>query len=193
MHNRNIDEELWYVNGAAAIAVTGTVTVRTALAAAIAVTIVEMSGIASTAPLDVSDTTIGVSAHPVIGPTAATVASGEIAIGGHRLGRFGGPEHADRWLHPAPLEAVHCLWGAHRRGDGHCPARATGTQTYGAALSGAASWTGILATFKAQSAPPTPSPTQTVTPSPSPTPTGSPIKHVVVIYQENHAVRRDPR
>jgi len=189
VHNRNIDEELWYVNGAATIAVSGAITVKTALAAAVAVTVVELSGIATTAPLDVTDTSIGVSAHPAIGPTASTSATGEIAIAG--VG-WGGS------VIPSKPTTGYTLLASKQSTVSTEPAgevtatrllASTGPQTYGATLSASASWTAILATFEAQPVPPTPTPTptQTATPSPTPTPTGSPIKHVVVIYQENHS------
>lgn len=179
VHNRNVDEELWYARNAATIAVAGNVTLRTTQAAAIAVTVVELRGIATTAPLDVTDTSTGSSAHPLIGPTAATVDASEIAIAG--IGWAGtatasGPT-AGYTLLPSQratvsgepigeVAATHVL-------------TATGTQTYAAKLSVSESWTGILATFKSPPPPPTPTPT--------PTPSGSPIKHVVVIYMENHS------
>ena len=188
-HNGNIDEELWYANGVAAIATTGTLTVKTALAAAIAVTVVELSGIATTAPLDVTDTSIGVSAHPSIGPTAATVASGEIAIGAVGWGGSVIPSRPTTGYILLPAKQSTVAGKPAGEVTATRVLTATGAQTYGATLSASASWTGILATFEAAPAPPTPtpSPTQTATPSPSPTPTGSPIKHVVVIYQENHS------
>jgi phospholipase C len=189
VHNRNIDEELWYVNGAAAIPTTGTFTVKTPLAASIAVTVVEMSGIASTAPLDVTDTSTGVSAHPAIGPTAATGATGEIAIGA--IGWGGSVTASKQTAGYTLLPAKQSTAAGEPAGEVTATRLlpSTGAQTYGATLSASAPWTGILATFEAQPVPPTPtpSPTPTATPSPSPTPTGSPIKHVVVIYQENHS------
>jgi phospholipase C len=187
--NGTIDEELWYANGAATIATTGRVTVKTALAAAIAMTVVELSGIASTAPLDVTDTSVGVGAHPAIGPTAATVVAGEIAIGAIGWGGTVIPSKptAGYILLPAKQSTVAGVPAGERTATRVLTS--TGTQTFAATLSASAAWTGILATFEAQPVPPTPtpSPTQTATPSPTPTPTGSPIKHVVVIYQENHS------
>jgi len=177
VHNRNIDEELWYATGAAGIAVTGGVTVRTALPAAIAVTVVEMSGLASPAPLDLVATGIGSSAHPTIGPTAGTADAQEIAIAGVGWGgsvTASGPSTGYTLL-PAKQSTVT------NEHAGEATATrllsATGTQTYAATVSASVPWTGIIATFEAAATPPTP----------TPTPTGSPIKHVVVIYQENHA------
>jgi phospholipase C len=177
VHNRNIDEELWYATGAAGIAVTGGVTVRTAVPAAIAVTVVEMSGVATSAPLDVVKTGIGTGTQPTIGPSAATVDAQEIAIAGVGWGgsvTASGPT-AGYTLLPAKQSTV-----ANERTGEIAAVRvlnATGTQTFTETLSASVSWTGILATFEAAGTPPTP----------TPTPTGTPIKHVVVIYQENHS------
>ncbi len=82
VHNHNLDEELWYARDVASIAHTQSITITTALAAAIAVTVVEVSDIATTAPLDVAATSMGISAHAAVGPTAVTVNASEVAIAG---------------------------------------------------------------------------------------------------------------
>ena len=51
VHVRNTDAEMWYAPNAASIPTTGNVTVRTANSGAIAATVIELSGVVSTAPL----------------------------------------------------------------------------------------------------------------------------------------------
>ena len=190
MHNHNLDEELWYARDVASIAHTQSITITTALAAAIAVTVVEVSDIATTAPLDVAVTSMGISAHAAVGPTPVTVDASEIAIAG--VGWAGVATAKGQTAGYTLLPASQSTVAGEATGEGTATRvlSATGTQAYGATLP-SDSWTAILATFKAAAPPPTPTPsattTPTSTPSPSPTPSGSPIKHVVVIYQENHS------
>ncbi len=187
VHNHNLDEELWYATNAASIAVASNVTIKTALAAAIAVTVVEMRGIATRASLDVASTSIGINTHPAVGPTAPTVDASEIAIAG--IGWGGVVKASGQTAGYTLLAASQSTVTGEATGEGTATRvlSATGTQAYGATLPASDSWTGILATFKAATTPPTPTPSPTATPTPSPTPSGSPIKHVVVIYQENHS------
>ncbi|MFI5286997.1 MAG: alkaline phosphatase family protein [Candidatus Dormibacteria bacterium] len=188
-HNGTTGEELWYTANAQSVPTTGKITIATALSGAIAATVVELQGIATSSPLDVSATSSGVSANPSVGPTAATVNPSEIAIGdiGWSGAVSASKASAGYTLLPASQSTVR------NEGAGEAAGvqilSATGTQTFADVLSASVAWTGIIATFEAAPPPPTPtpSPTATSTVSPSPTPTGSPIKHVVVLYMENHS------
>lgn len=187
VHNGIADEELWYVANAHSISTSGNITITTALSGAIAATVVELQGIATSAPLDVRASSFGVSASPSVRPSAATIDANEISIGdaGWRGTVTPSRQSAGYTLLPTQQSTV--------SGEGTGEAAgvevlsATGTQRFADALSASVAWTGVIATFEAASVPPTPTPSPSGTASPSPTPSGSPIKHVVVIYMENHS------
>ena len=178
------DEEMWYAVNAAPILTSGSVNVTTTAVSSIAMTVMELSGIATSAPLDVIASRSGGTQTPSIGPTAVTHQPNEIAVA------------AIGWATPATptgqTTGYNVLAAAQSRVSGEAVGEqaafraltTSGGQQYGATLPSKLPWTGIIATFEANLAPPTPTPTPTVTPSPPP---GSPIKHVVVIYQENHS------
>jgi phospholipase C len=191
VHNGTADEELWYAAEAQSIPTTGAITITTALSGAIAATVVELQGIATSAPLDVTATSSGVGTKPSVGPTKATVDASEVAIGdiGWSGSVSASKASAGYTLLPASQSTVRNETTGEAAGAEVLSA--TGTQSFADVLTGSVAWTGIIATFEAAAPPPTPTPTPTATAtstvSPSPTPTGSPIKHVVVLYQENHS------
>jgi phospholipase C len=201
VHVRNTDAEMWYAANAASIPTTGKLTVKTANSGAIAATVIELSGVVSTAPLDVTATNSGSNALPSVGPTATTNNATEIAIGDIGWNAVVVPNGQSAGYTPLPTAQSTVSGEGVGEQAGVQVLSATGTQSYGAVLSSDEWWSGIIATFVGQSVPPTPTPSPTSTPSPttspttsptgtpspSPTPSGSPIKHVVVIYQENHA------
>jgi phospholipase C len=189
VHTGTTDEEQWYAANTRSIATSGKVTIRTALSGAIAVTVIEMQGIAPGAPLDVTAINSGVSAPASVGPTATTIDADEIAIAD--IGWTGAVIPSGQTAGYTLLPRQQSTVGGEGTGEAAAVQvlSATGTQTFADMLSASVPWTGIIATFEAAPVQPTPTPSPTATPtaSPSPTPSGSPIKHVVVIYQENHS------
>jgi hypothetical protein len=182
------DGELWYAANAASVIPTGGVTVKTTSAASIAATVVEVSGIAISAPLDVTAATSRSSSVPSTGTTAATNDASEIAVAD--IGWATSRTVSGQTAGYAPLPAAQSKVNGDAVGEQAATEvlSATGTQRYSAVLSASVPWTGVIATFKAAAVPPTPTPTTTptISPTPSPSPSPTPIKHVVVIYQENH-------
>jgi phospholipase C len=186
---RNTDDEMWYVANAMSITPPGAILIRLANSAAIAATAVELSGVVTTGPLDVTAINSGSGMHPSVGPTATTNNANEIVVAA--IGWNGNVVPSGQTAGYATLPTAQSTVSGEGTGEqaGIQVLSAAGTQSYGAALSANVWWSGIIATFTLASGSPTPTPTPTgsPTPSPSPTPTGSPIKHVVVIYQENHS------
>src|ERR1022692_4718442 len=186
------DGELWYAANAASVIPTGGVTVKTTSAASMAATVVEVSGIAISAPLDVTAATSGSSSVPSTGTTAATNDASEIAVAD--IGWATSRTVSGQTAGYPPLPAAQSKVNGNAVGEQAATEvlSATGTHRYSAVLSASVPWTGVIATFKAAAVPPTPTPTTTptatptISPTPSPTPYPTPIKHVVVIYQENH-------
>jgi phospholipase C len=191
------DEELWYAVSSTSISSLGFVTVTTSAPSAIAMTVIDVSGIAASAPLDVVSTNTGASTTPSSGTTAATINASEIAVAG--IGWIKPSSPSGQSAGYRPLATTESTVSGLVTGEQAATKvlSATGTQSYAATLSTDVPWTAIIATFQASSTPPTPTPsatatptptaTPTGTPTPSPTPSGTPIKHVVVIYQENHS------
>ncbi len=186
----NIDAEMWYAADARSIAPSGHITVTATAAAAMAVTVVELSGIATSAPLDVTATKSGSSISPSTGSTVRTNNAREVAvanIGWSALVKVSGqtPGYTRLTTQQSKVSGQATSEQAAVR-----VLSVTGTQRYAGTLATSVPWTAFVATFEGAAAPPTPTPSTTPTPSPTPTPTpppGSPIKHVVVIYQENHS------
>ena len=179
------DEEMWYAVNADPIVTSGSVKVTTTAVASIAMTVMELSGVTTSGPLDViASRSGGGTRTPSVGPTAVTHQPIEIAVA------------AIGWATPVTptlqTAGYNVLAAAQSRVSGEAVGEqaafraltTSGSQQYGATLPSPLPWTGIIATFDVPSAPPTPTPTPTATPSPPP---GSPIKHIVVIYQENHS------
>jgi phospholipase C len=189
VHYQAIDEEMWYAVDATGISSSGSVGVRASSASAIAMTVIELGGVRTSAPLDVMSTNSGSSTTPSTGTTATTNDAHEIAVAA--IGWNSRLTPSGQTAGYAPIPAAQSSVSGEPVGEqaGVQVLSAIGTQHYAATLSASVHWTGIVATFEAASAPPTPTPTATATPtiSPTPTPSGSPIKHVVVIYQENHS------
>ena len=203
-----VDEETWYAANANPITPPGGVHVTTTAASAIVMTVVEMSGVASSGALDVTATMSGTGTAASAGTTTATHSASEIVVAdvGWTTAVTPGKQTAGYSV----LAAAHSSVSGLNIGEQAATRvlSAIGAQTYGATLSSSVGWTGLIATFQAGSlstptatatatatatptATPTGTPTATATPtptiSPSPTPTGGPIKHIVVLYQENHS------
>jgi len=185
VHKGKSDEEMWYAADATAINTSGSIGLTATAPSAIAMTVVELSGIATSNPLNVTATASGSSATPSTGTTATTSDASEIAVAD--VGWETAVTPSGQTAGYTPLAAVQSRVKGDATGEqaGVEVLTATGTQRYAATLSASVPWTGIIVTFEAAPIPPTPTPTVTATPTP--TPSGSPIQHVVVIYQENHS------
>ena len=120
VHVRNTDAEMWYAPNAASIPTTGNVTVRTANLGAIAATVIELSGVVSTAPLDVTATNSGSNALPTgrFGPSATTNNATEIAIGDIGWNAVVVANGQSAGYTPASHSAVHSEWRGRRRAGG---------------------------------------------------------------------------
>lgn len=192
-HTGKTDEEMWYVVNATVITSTGRVDVVVTSPSAMAMTVIELRGTATSRPLDVTATNSGISATPSTGATASTRDASEIVVAD--IGWATGVKLSGQTAGYSLLAAEQSKVSGDATGEqaGAQILSTTGTQRFAAALSASVSWTGIIATFEAASALPTPTPSATATPSatptmtPTPTPTASPIQHVVVIYHENHS------
>jgi phospholipase C len=193
------DQEIWYAMNTRGISSSGSVDVTVTAAAAIAMTVIEVRGIAGSAALDVTASRTGSSNAPTTGTTAVTKNADEVAVAD--IGWNTGVTPSGQTAGYTSLAAAQSKVSGEPIGEQAAVLvlSATGTQSYSATLSKSALWTGVIATFTAAPPPPTPTPSATATPTPSatatptpsstpsPTPSGSPIKHVVVMYQENHS------
>jgi phospholipase C len=168
VHRGSTDEEMWYAPSASTISPSGSVSVTATSSAAIAATVIELSGMRSSAPLDATATKFGASATPSTGTTVATDEATEVAVAGIGWNRSTTPSHQTAGYSLLAVQQSRISSEATGEQAGVRVLSATGTQGYAARLSASVPWTGIIATFDAAGAP------------------GSPIKHVVVIYQENH-------
>ncbi len=200
------DDELWYAANAMTVPASGSVTVTTTAASAVAMTVFELSGVATIAPLDVTAAKSGTGTAASTGPTPISKPNA-IAVASVGWNSAVTPsKQTTGYQFVAPVQS-------RVSGDNTGEQSATqvlsaaGPQSYASTLSSSVSWTAVIATFQAASSSPTPTPTDTSTPtptvtatptatptatatpttSPSPSPSGSPIKHVVVLYQENHS------
>jgi phospholipase C len=207
-----VDEETWYAASANAITPPGSVRVTTTAGSAIVMTVVEVSGVATSGALDVTATMSGTGTAASTGTTPATNTASEIVVAD--IGWTTAVTPSKQTTGYSILAAAHSSVSGLNIGEQAATRvlSAIGAQTYAATLSSSVGWTGLIATFQAGSlstptptatatatATPTvtptgtptvtPTPTATPTPtiSPSPTPTGGPIKHIVVLYQENHS------
>lgn len=184
----NLDEEIWYAANAHSVTPSGHVTVTATASAAIAATVLEVSDITPTARLDVVATSSGSSASPSTGTTRTTNDTSEVVVAD--IGWSTSVKFTGQTAGYTSIAARQSKVSGEATGEQAAVrvVNATGTQRYAGKLSSAVPWTGAIATFVGAVAPPTPTPTPTATPTPTPTPPpGSPIKHVVVIYQENHS------
>jgi phospholipase C len=200
------DEELWYAANATTVAAAGSVTVATTGASAIAMTVVELSGVATIAPLDVTAAKSGTGTAASTGATPITKPN-EIAVAG--VGWNAAITPSKQTTGYTFVAAAQSRVSGDNTGEQAATQvlSAAGPQSYASTLSSSVSWTAVIATFQASSGSPTPTPSPTSTPtasvtatptatptatatattSPSPSPSVSPIKHVVVLYQENHS------
>jgi phospholipase C len=186
----NIEAEMWYAAGARRITPSGRVGVTATASAAIAITVLELSGITTSSALDVTATNSGSSASPSTGSTPRTNDASEIVVAD--IGWSTSVKLSGQTAGYTRLTTQQSKVSGEATGEQAAVrvVSATGTQRYAGTLSSRVPWTGVVATFEGSAAPPTPtpSPTPTATPTPTPTPPpGSPIKHVVVIYLENHS------
>ena len=187
----NIDDEMWYARGASRILASGHVIATVTGSGAIAMTVLELSGTTPSAPLDVSASLSGSSRSPSTGTTIRTSDASEIVVA--EIGWSTSVTPSGQTPGYNRLATRQSRVGGEATGEqtSYRIVSVTGTQRNAATLSSSVPWTGIIATFEGAAAPPTPTPTPTATPTPTPTPSpppsGSPIKHVVVIYQENHS------
>ncbi|MHB8490554.1 MAG: alkaline phosphatase family protein [Candidatus Dormibacteria bacterium] len=199
--------EVWYSANAAGITPPGQVTVTVSTASSLAFTVVDVTG-APAAPLDVTATGAGSSTAASTGTTATTAQASEITIADIGWNAKVTPSAQSAGYTLTAIEQSNVSGDATGEQAAWRVLTATGTQSYAAKLSSSVAWTGVIATFRLNgSPPPTPTPTATATPTPTPTPTSTPtptttptptpspspspgntpIKHIVLFFQENHS------
>ena len=148
------DGEIWYVANAASLSTSQSVTVTVggtkASTTAIAFTVLDVSGAATTTPLDATATNGGSTQPASTGTTAATAQASEIAIAdvGWNSGSVTvSGQTAGYSVLPTQQSTVSGT-GTGEQGAFRLLS-ATGTQTYQATISAStAAWTGAIATFK---------------------------------------------
>ena len=155
----------------------------TTAVSSIAMTVMELGGVATSGPLDTIASRSGGTQTPSIGPTAVTQQPNEIALAAIGWDTPVTPTHQMAGYNVLAAQQSAVSGEAVGEQAAFRVLTTSGAQQYGATLPSRLPWTGIIATFKATLAPPTPTPTAT----PSAPPPGDPIKHIVVIYQENHS------
>ncbi|MDQ6846609.1 MAG: hypothetical protein M3019_03375 [Candidatus Dormibacteraeota bacterium] len=172
-------EEIWYVANAARISTAQSVTVTvggtSASSSAIAFTVIEAAGDASTTR-DVSATASGTGTAASTGTTGATSQASEIAIGDVGWNGASTPSAQAAGYTPTAVEQAKVSGGQAGEQAAWQVLSATGAQSYGAKLSSSVAWTGAIATFKLATGPtptPTGTPTATATATPTPPPTGA--------------------
>ena len=201
------DAEIWYAAGAASIAASGHVTVTISAASTIAVTVLDIFGASATAR-DVTATAGGRSATASTGVTAKTAQATEISVAQIGWNSKVTPSAQTAGYTETPVEQSNVSGTATGEQAAWKLLTATGAQTYSAKLKTSVAWTGAIVTFRLTAPPPptptptatasptpsstptptpTPSSTPTTSPSPSPSPGNTPIKHIVLLYQENHS------
>ncbi len=162
----NADGEIWYVANAASLSTAQTVTVTvggtSSGTSAISFTVLDVAGMATSSPLDVTATKSGNTQPANVGPTAATNQASELAVAS--LGWNGNGFTSSGQTTGYTVDAVHqstASGSAAAEQAAYQVLSATGVQTYQATLSSTtAAWTGVIATFKASTGPP---PTPTIT------------------------------
>jgi phospholipase C len=208
-HSGPDDAEIWYAADAAGIAATGQVTVTVSGASTIAMTVLDVFGARATA-LDVTATAAGKSTAASTGTTAKTAQANEIAIAEIGWNTKVTPSGQSAGYTETAIAQSNVSGSATGEQAAWKLLTVTGTQTYSAKLKSSVTWTGAIVTFRLTAPPPptptptatasptpsstptptptpTPSSTPTISPSPSPSPGNTPIKHIVLFYQENHS------
>jgi phospholipase C len=199
--------EIWYSANAAGIAMSGQVTVTVTSASALAFTVLDVTG-ASATPLDVTATGAGSSTAASTGTTATTAPGSEIAIADIGWNAKVTPSAQSAGYTDTAIEQSSISGNATGEQAAWKVLTVSGAQSYGANLSSSVAWIGAIVTYRLNGSPPptptptptatatatptstptpTPTPTPSMTPSPSPSPGNTPIKHIVLFYQENHS------
>jgi len=167
VHRGSTDEEMWYAMSVSSISPSGHVRVTATSSAAIAATVIELSGMRTSAPLDAVAAKAGAGSTPSTGTTVPTAEASEVAVAGIGWNTSVTPSGQTADYSLLAVQQSRVSGQAVGEQAGVRVLSATGTQRYAAKLSASVPWTGIIATFEAAPL--------------------SPIKHVVVIYQENHS------
>jgi hypothetical protein len=162
----NADGEIWYVANAASLgtgqSITVTVGGTSASTSAIAFTVLDVTGMATSSPLDATATKSGNTQPASVGPTATTLQGSEVAIS--NLGWNGNGITSSLPSAGYTVDAIHQSTVSSTAAAEQAAFQilsATGAQTYQATLSStSAAWTGVIATFKVSTGPP---PTPTIT------------------------------
>jgi phosphatidylinositol-3-phosphatase len=196
------DEEIWYAAAAASIDTSGAITVAVSGPSALAVTVLELTGVTST-PLD---SATGAGASSTAASTGVSITpdmASQIVIADVGWNADVQPSAQTAGFTttaiqqstvPGSMTGEQAAWEV---------TGGPGTQSYGANLSAPVVWTATIATFDAAGTPPptptqpptptaTPSATPTATPTPTPTATATPTPtpppggvHVLVVMEEN--------
>jgi Phosphoesterase family/Carboxypeptidase regulatory-like domain len=178
------DGEIWYAASAASVT---TVTVNISINAALAFTVLDMTG-ATAAPLDKIATNSGVGINPSVGPTATTSQASEIVVADIGWNTPLTPSAQTAGYTVTAVEQSTVSNTATGEQAAWQVLSATGAPSYAASFppSSSVAWTGSLATFDVGTSPtPTPTLTPTATPTPTTTPTPPPGgPHVMVIVED---------
>ena len=162
----NADGEIWYVANAASLgtgqSITVTVGGTSASTSAIAFTVLDLTGMVTSSPLDATTTKSGNTQPANVGPTATTLQASEVAIS--TLGWNGNGFTSTAQTAGYTVDAIHQSTVNSTAAAEQAAFQilsATGAQSYQATLSStSAAWTGVIATFKVSTGPP---PTPTIT------------------------------
>ncbi|MGH7777443.1 MAG: IPT/TIG domain-containing protein [Candidatus Dormibacterales bacterium] len=146
------DGEIWYASGAASV---NTVTVTTTAVSALAFTVLDISG-ASPSPLDATASLGGSGSSASTGTTSTTSQASEIAVG--EVGWNGSVSPGGQTAGYTATTTRQSTAKGEATGEQAAwqVLSSTGTQAYGATLSGSVAWTGVIATFKVGSPVPPP-------------------------------------
>ena len=184
-HSGLQDAEIWYAAGANALTSTGSVTVTVSSTSSIAMTVLDVGGV-SAAALDVTASAAGRSTAGSTGTTSTTGQASEITIAEVGWNTKVTPSPVTTGYTQTPTEQSHVSGHATGQQAAWKLLTTIGRQNYKATLSTIVNWIGAIVTFRLTTPPP-PTPTPTLSPSPSPTAGTTPIKHIVLFYQENHS------
>jgi phospholipase C len=179
------DADIWYAAGANALTTAGSVTVTVSAASSIAFTVLDVGGASSTA-LDVTATAAGRSTTASTGITKITGQASEIAIAQVGWSTKVTPSAQTAGYTETTTEQSRVSGSATGEQAAWKLLTTIGVQNYTATFPSIVNWTGAIVTFRLTPTPP-PTPTPTLSPSPSPSAGGTPIKHIVLFYQENHS------
>jgi hypothetical protein len=163
-HGNDADGEIWYMANAAALNASQSVTVTvggtSASTSAIAFTVLDVTGMATVSPLDVTaPPTSGNTQPSKAGPTPTTTQASDLVVAALGWNGNGTTTSGTSTGYTAdlPIHQATVSGAAAAEQAAYQVLSATGVQNYQATLSSTtAAWTGVMATFKVSTGPPPP-------------------------------------